>query len=319
MGGGLQKRAFFCRVNLIDSGVGFGIIFLADTADNKRATPKKGGKNMKQRTKKLLLIIPTVVILVLGGVLVAITAASRSEDDLPTLSDGVETPPEDTAEETPPETEPEPEPELPDLSSKGLTYERLGNGTCLVSGLGICTDSEILLPTVSPDGDLVVGIGDDAFRGKTGVKGITLTPAITTIGEYAFYGSGLLSINIPAETTHIGEYAFCGCYSLTKISVSEENLNYSDVSGVLFNKSETEIICYPAGRVENFYTISSKVEKIRTMAFYNCNAIKLVNYVGSGSNFRTIQVGAGNEVIERAIIIYSESSDLFDVQDPEGK
>ena len=263
---------------------------------------------MKQRTKKLLIIIPTLVILILGGVLVAITAASRADDDLPALSDGVETSPDDTETE-PPETEVEIP--LPDPSSKGLSFKSLGDGTCLVSGLGSCTDSEILLPTVSPDGDLVVGIDSYAFRGETGVKGITLTPAIRSIGDYAFYGSGLRYIEIPAETVHIGEYAFCGCYSLVEIKVSEGNPTYSDLSGVLFNKAQTVIICYPAGRVENFYTISSKVEEIRTMAFYNCRAIKLVNYVGSSSAFRTIRIGAGNEAIEEAIITYSTSSDLF--------
>ena len=254
---------------------------------------------MTQRTKKLLIVIPALVILVLGGILIGITAASQAQDDLPALSDGVEDPPEDT------ETEP------PDPSSKGLTFASLGNGTCLVSGLGTCTDSEILLPIESPDGDLVIGIADYAFRGEVSVKGIMLTPAIRSIGEYAFYGSGLRYVEIPAETAYIGDYAFVGCYSLTEIKVSADNPAYSDLSGVLFNKEQSIIICYPAGRVENFYTISSKVEEIRTMAFYNCKAIKLVNYVGSSSAFRTIRIGAGNEAIEDAVITYSTSSDLF--------
>lgn len=265
---------------------------------------------MTQRTKKLLIIIPTLVILVLGGALVAITAASQADDDLPALSDGVESTPEDFETEAP-ETDPEPETEAPDPSSKGLVFESLGDGTCLVSGLGSCTDTELLLPMESPEGELVVGIAAYAFRGETSVRRVILTPAIASIGAYAFYGSGLRCIEIPAETLHIGEYAFCGCYSLTEIKVSADNPTYSDLSGVLFNKAQTVIICYPAGRVENFYTISSKVEEIRTMAFYNCRAIKLVNYVGSSSAFKTIRIGAGNEAIEEAVITYSTSSDLF--------
>lgn len=269
---------------------------------------------MTQRTKKLLIIIPTLVILVLGGILVALTAASQADGDLPVISDGVDTSPEDL-ETDPPETEPEPETEAPDPSSKGLTFESLGDGTCLVSGLGTCTDTELLLPLESPDGELVIGIADYAFRGETSVRRVTLTPAICSIGEYAFYGSGLRYIEIPAETVYIGDYAFVGCYSLTEIKVSVDNPTYSDLSGVLFNKDQSVIICYPAGRVENFYTISSKVEEIRTMAFYNCKAIKLVNYVGSSSAFRTIRIGAGNEAIEDAVITYSTSSDLFSDRD----
>lgn len=261
---------------------------------------------MTQRTKKLLIVIPTIVILILGGILIGITAASQAEDDLPALSDGVEESPDITED-----IQPEPETEAPDPSSKGLEFQSLGDGTCFVAGLGSCTDSEILLPMESPDGELVIGIADYAFRGEVGVKGIILTPAICSIGEYAFYGSGLRYVEIPAETVYIGDYAFVGCYSLTEIKVSADNPAYSDVSGVLFNKEQSIIICYPAGRVENFYTISSKVEEIRTMAFYNCKAIKLVNYVGSSSAFKTIRIGAGNEAIEDAVITYSTSSDLF--------
>ncbi len=275
---------------------------------------------MKPRTKKLLVIIPTVVILALGICLIAITAANRAKDDIPTMSDGVEAPPESTAEEqtdlqTPPETEPEPI--IPDFSSKGLAFKSLGDGTCLVSGIGTCTDSDIILPTVSPDGDMVIGIDNYAFRGAEGVKSIALTPTVFAIGDYAFYGSGLISVEIPAETVHIGEYAFCGCYSLREIRVSADNSVYADQSGVLFSKDGKVIICYPAGKVENFYTITSAVEEIKTMAFYNCNAIKMINYVGSGSAFKTIKIGAGNESIESAIITYSTSSDLFSDRDSE--
>ncbi len=274
---------------------------------------------MKQSKKKLLVVIPVVVILLLVGILIAVTAAKQSGDDLPTISDGVETPPPETDAE-PVETDPpETQPPVPDLSSKGLSFKSLGDGTCLVSGMGDCTDRHVILPTVSPAGDLVVGIDDYAFRSVTGLQSIELTPAIRSIGAYAFYGSGLVSIVIPAETVHIGEYAFCGCYSLIEITVNEGNPGYSDVSGVLFNKAGTVIICYPAGRVENFYTISSKVEEIRTMAFYNCKAIKLINYVGSSSAFKTIKIGAGNETIESAIITYSTSSDLFSERDEGGK
>ncbi len=261
---------------------------------------------MKQRIKKLLLIIPTVI-LILGACLVIMVALGRPKEDVPALSDGVETSPDETVE-TPETTEP---PVLPDPSSRGLDFESLGNGTCMVIGMGNCTDRDILLPTVSPDGDVVVGIADYAFRGETSLRSITFTPAVRTIGDYAFYGSGLVFVEIPAEIASIGEYAFCGCYALQEIRVDADSPSYSDQSGVLFNKDGTVILCYPAGRTENFYTITAKVREIRTMAFYKCNAIKLINYVGTGSEFRTIRIGAGNEAIETAVITYSSSTDLF--------
>jgi hypothetical protein len=143
------------------------------------------------------------------------------------------------------------------------------------------------------------------------LRGIELTPNIRSIGAYAFYGSSIEVVFVPAETTSIGEYAFCGCYSLRSIVVSPDNPNYADESGVLTSKSGDVILAYPAGRGDNFYSISSKVREIRTMAFYNCHAIKLIHYAGGLSAFRQILIGAGNEALESAVITYSSTADLF--------
>ena len=264
---------------------------------------------MKTRTKKILYAVPIVVLLVLCGCLIWMLPNGKGgEDDLPVMGTLDETGPADTepVETEPPETEPP-----VDLSSKGLLFESLGNGCCVISGVGSCRDSIIILPEKSPAGETVVGIGAYAFRNCDFVKGIELTAAVRTIGAYAFYGSGLEAVTIPAETLTIGEYAFCGCYSLSAIEVSPENPVYADENGVLTDKSGEVLISYPAGRRDNFYSISGKVREIRTMAFYNCSAIKLIHYAGSSSAFRQILIGAGNEAIEDAIITYSSSSDLF--------
>lgn len=264
---------------------------------------------MKTTTKKILYAVPIVVLVVLCGCLIwMLPSADGNGDDLPVMGTPDETEPPET---TLPESEP-PETEPPiDLSSKGLLFESMGNGTCLVSGIGSCRDSVLLLPEKSPEGDTVIGIGNYAFRGCTQLKGIELTPNIRTIGAYAFYGSSLESVTVPAETVSIGEYAFCGCYSLRSIDVLPENPNYADENGVLTDKSGQILLAYPAGRTDNFYSISAKVREIRTMAFYNCNAIKLIHYAGGVSAFRQILIGAGNEALESAIITYSSSADLF--------
>lgn len=266
---------------------------------------------MKTRTKKILYAVPLVVLLVLCGILVRMLPGAEGEgEDLPVMGTPSESESEAVETEVP-ETEPPETEEVIDLSSKGLLFESLGNGTCLVSGIGNCTDRVILLPEKSPSGDTVIGIGDYAFRGCTTLRGIELTPSIRSIGAYAFYGSSLESVFLPAETVSVGEYAFCGCYSLRSIDVAPENPSYADENGVLTDKSGEVILAYPAGRGDNFYSISAKVREIRTMAFYNCNSIKLIHYAGGLSAFRQILIGAGNEALESAIITYSSSSDLF--------
>ena len=39
--------------------------------------------------------------------------------------------------------------------SEGLKFTSNGDGTCSVSGIGTCTDTEIVIPPVSPMGDAV--------------------------------------------------------------------------------------------------------------------------------------------------------------------
>ena len=69
---------------------------------------------------------------------------------------------------------------------------------------------------------------------------------VTKIGEYAFNCDGTLEvINIAATVTQIDERAFYSCWNLQCIYVDDNNPNYCDVDGVLYNKDMTEIICYP--------------------------------------------------------------------------
>lgn len=69
---------------------------------------------------------------------------------------------------------------------------------------------------------------------------------ITSIREYAFNCDEKLQVvYIGADVTYIDSKAFYSCWALQRIEVDENNPNYCDVDGVLYNKDKTEVICYP--------------------------------------------------------------------------
>ena len=74
---------------------------------------------------------------------------------------------------------------------------------------------------------------------------------VTEIREYAFNCDGTIKvINIGPEVEKIDGKSFYSCWSLERIEVDENNPNYCDVDGVLYNKDMTEVICYPCNHDE---------------------------------------------------------------------
>lgn len=189
-----------------------------------------------------------------------------------------------------------------DPSSEGLSFLSNGDGTCEIDGIGDCKDTFIIAPTMSPDGDIVVAIADNAFKNCNKIKGIEFSSTIKSIGTYAFYGSTIRSVTIPSTIKEIGNYAFAGCKYLEEIEVDSGNSNYSSSSGILYSKDGSRLITYPAGKTDNFVIISRDVTEIANMAFYKCTSIKKVTYHGTSASWRYVEIGAGNDVIEEAVI-----------------
>jgi hypothetical protein len=125
----------------------------------------------------------------------------------------------------------------------------------------------------------VVTIGDSAFASCFGLASINIPDSITYIGSRAFDGCKLTSINIPQYVTNIGYQAFSECQSLTGITVDGQNLFYSDMNGVLFNKSHTALIQCPAQKAGS-YAVTDSVTIIGDEAFF-------------GSSLRSIHLPVG--------------------------
>jgi len=109
-------------------------------------------------------------------------------------------------------------------------------------------------------------IGDEAFSG-TAITSVTIPNSLTTIGSAAFSSTALTSITIPSSLTALGSHPFSNCTKLSSIIVDGNNPNYCSSDGVLFNKTKTTIIQYPAGNVNSSYNIPSTIISIGDYAF----------------------------------------------------
>jgi len=95
---------------------------------------------------------------------------------------------------------------------------------------------------------------------------------VTTIGSGAFRGcSGLSGVSIPASTNSISTDAFSGCSALTTINVAGGNGTYASDGGCLYNASYTKLlVCPPA---KSSIALNSALKVIGGNAFAGCTRI----------------------------------------------
>ncbi len=128
----------------------------------------------------------------------------------------------------------------------------------------------------------VASIGSYAFYYCSGLTSVTIPSSVTSIGNFAFEScSRLTGVTIPYSVTSIGSFAFASCGKLTDITVESENLNYSSLDGVLFDKDQVTLLQYPNGRTSSSYSIPSTVTSIGSYAFEFCSGLTSVTIPSS--------------------------------------
>lgn len=168
----------------------------------------------------------------------------------------------------------------PDTLSNGLEFRSKGNGTCAVVGIGTCSDRMLTIPQKSPEGDIVTEIGIGAFADCSTVYDITLPDTVVSIG------SG----------------AFSNCSSLQSITVGEANPLFASEDGVLFNKTKSSLLCYPAGREDKVYALPKSVTRIADGAFSSCPYLVELKFVGTEAQWKAIYIGAGNSALDKITV-----------------
>ena len=193
-----------------------------------------------------------------------------------------------------------------------LTSANIGSSVATL-GDGAFSGCSALTAVTLPNS--VVSIGSFAFTGCRSLSSLATSNNVTSIGDLAFWGcSHLTLVTLGSGVASIGPRAFLDCTSLTGIAVDTHNLHYNSyygsASGVLFNKSGTELLVFPEGYLGAYsipagvatigdyafekcskvtsITIPTSVTRIGAEAFYNCTGLTTLTLPNSVTN-----IGAG--------------------------
>ena len=115
-------------------------------------------------------------------------------------------------------------------------------------------------------------IGENGFY-SCNLSEILLPESLTTIGEMAFSGNPITEITIPAGVSEIGNSPFMGT-DLEIINVEEGNESYYQEKGVLFDRKENALVCYPRKKAGSEYRIPDGILRINTRAFTGNQELK---------------------------------------------
>ena len=105
---------------------------------------------------------------------------------------------------------------------------------------------------------------------------------VTSIGDEAFFDFNsipfaLTEISIPDSVTSIGSNPFWACPKLTNIKVSPNHPTLATIDGVLFDKIEKKLVCYPRGFTAESYSIPQGVSSIGNSACSNCLSLTSIS------------------------------------------
>ncbi len=163
------------------------------------------------------------------------------------------------------------------VPSAGLAYADNGNGTCTLSSVGICTDTEIVIPPYY-NGMKVTVIGDRAFADHPEITSIVIPDTVYKIGTRAFYNTGITEIRIPESVTSIGTQIF---YKANQLKTIYYNSSYYDASNpilnnanykVVFEKTVPNYVCRNCTALKEV-VIGDGVTSIGGDAFYGCSGL----------------------------------------------
>jgi len=212
---------------------------------------------------------------------------------------------------------------IADQSLVPLNYTIDGSGNLTITGFDAGftppADYALIIPE-DIDGKPVVGIGTDAFKGKTTIATVSFPSTLTSIGQNAFREcTGLSAVTVPATITTMGIDAFSWsgvktvdvyCNELAQGAfwqcTSLENVTIHEGVTVLGHG------CFESCAKLTTVDIPKSVTTISKQAFYKCTLLATVNFAAN-SELTNIGINAFRETALTTMTI-PQSVTLIDTE-----
>ena len=180
---------------------------------------------------------------------------------------------------------------------------------------GATNIKEVILP------DSITGIDTKAFMGCTGLTNIFLPSSLAWIGNSAFYGcSGITEVQLPTGCEQLFSYAFSGT-GITEIEIpasvtrirsdgKEDSCLYGckELERVVFENGLGFIPEYVCNGVSSLkeVVIPKTVTGIGKNAFNGCVNLETIYFNGAKRAWQIIEVAEGNSSLTNASTIFNE-------------
>lgn len=167
----------------------------------------------------------------------------------------------------------------------GYEYEIEENDTIKIISYDDYDELNVTLPEQFA-GKPVTTLGKNTFYQHKSTVSIILPSSLTTIEGSPFYRCcSLREIVIPKNICKIECNPFFRSSSLTKITVDPDNVYYTDIDGVLFNKEKTVLISYPEGKPDESYIIPETVKKLNIDSFGYHTRLRRITILSNVTEF----------------------------------
>jgi BspA type Leucine rich repeat region (6 copies) len=174
-----------------------------------------------------------------------------------------------------------------------LTSIAIPSSVTLIGGEGFAGCPLLTSVTL---GTNLISIGANAFENCGSLTSVTIPNSVRNVGIFAFGYCGLTSMTIPNSLTNIGSGAFAQCPNLPAINVESNNPTYSSMNGVLFDRSQSVLIEYPAGK-SGSYAIPSGVNMIGEDSFWGATSLTGVTVPKSATNIEDFSFSGCSSLI----------------------